>query len=114
LEQRPTLFQRILVATPALNWDNRLLFAAARQALRSLPSPVHLDLSVGDEDELGFAKDTIAFAKLLAALKPTGLDYRFTLHPGENHDSVRLLSFPAGLYWVYRPERLPKSRIPHS
>ena len=31
-----------------------------------------------------------------------GLDYRLTLYAGENHNSVRLVSFPAGLYWVYR------------
>ena len=105
LEQRPALFQRIVAASPALSWDNRLLFAAARQQLRKLPSPVRLDLSVGGEDELGFAKDTIAFAKLLDELKPAGLDYRFTLYRGENHNSVRLVSFPAGLYWAYRPDR---------
>jgi predicted alpha/beta superfamily hydrolase len=105
LEQRPALFQRIVAASPALSWDNRLIFSAARQKLRELPSPVRLDLSVGDEDEFGFAKDTIAFAKLLDELKPAGLDYRFTLYRGENHNSVRLVSFPAGLYWAYRPGR---------
>src|ERR1700690_2314992 len=105
LEQRPALFQRIVAASPALSWDNRLLFSAARQKLRALPSPVRLDLSVGDEDEFGFAKDTIAFAKLLDELKPAGLNYRFTLYRGENHNSVRLVSFPAGLYWAYRPGR---------
>ena len=105
LEQRPALCQRIVAASPALDWDNRLLFAAARRQLRSLPSPVRLDLSVGDEDEFGFAKDTIAFAKLLDELKPAGLNYRFTLYRGENHNSVRLVSFPAGLYWAYRPGR---------
>ncbi len=105
LEQRPALFQRIVAASPALSWDNRLLFSAARQKLRELPSQVRLDLSVGDEDEFGFAKDTIAFAKLLDELKPAGLDYRFTLYRGENHNSVRLVSFPAGLYWAYRPGR---------
>jgi len=97
LEQRPALFQRIVAASPALSWDNRLLFAAARQQSRSLPSPVRLDLSAGDEDEFGFATDTIAFAKLLDELKPAGLDYRFTVYRGENHNSVRLVSFPAGL-----------------
>ena len=102
LEQRPALFQRIVAASPALGWDNRLLFAAARTKLRSLSVPVRLDLSVGDEDELGFAKDATAFAELLNELKPAGLDYRFILYPGENHNSVRLVSFPAGLYWVYR------------
>jgi uncharacterized protein len=105
LEQRPGLFQRIVAASPALDWDNRLLFAAARRQLRGLTASVRLDLSVGDEDEFGFAKDTIAFAKLLDELKPAGLDYRFTLYRGENHNSVRMVSFPAGLYWVYRPDR---------
>jgi predicted alpha/beta superfamily hydrolase len=105
LEQRPALFQRIVAASPALDWDNRLLFARAQQQLRNLPSPVRLDLSAGDQDEFGIDKDTAAFAKLLGDLKPTGLDYRFTLYRGENHISVRLVSFPAGLYWVYRPSQ---------
>jgi pimeloyl-ACP methyl ester carboxylesterase len=111
LEQRPALFQRIVAASPALSWDNRLLFSAARQKLRELPTPVRLDISVGDKDDFGFDKDTIAFAKLLDELKPAGLDYRFTLYPGENQDSVRLVSFPARLYWVYAP-RSPKIKFP--
>ena len=94
-----------------MSWDNRLLFSAARQKLRELPTPVRLDISVGDKDDFGFDQDTIAFAKLLDELKPAGLDYRFTLYPGENHDSVRLVSFPAGLYWVYRAPQ-PKNQIP--
>jgi len=101
LEQRPTLFQRIVAASPALGWDDRLLLTAARERRRRLPVPVRLDLSVGDESDV--TEDTAAFAKLLDELKPAGLDYRFTLCHGENHNSVRLVSFPAGLYWVYRP-----------
>ena len=103
LEQRPALFQRIVAASPAVGWDDRLLLTAARTRLRSLPAPVRLDLSVGDEADL--TADTIAFAKVLDELKPAGLDYRFTLYPGQNHNSVRLVSFPAGLYWAYRPGR---------
>jgi hypothetical protein len=68
-------------------------------------------ISVGGKDDFGFDQDTIAFAKLLDELKPAGLDFRFTLYPGENHDSVRLVSFPAGLYWVYRVPQ-PKNQIP--
>jgi len=111
LEQRPALFQRIVAASPALSGDNRLLFSAARQKLRELPSPVRLDISVGGKDDFGFDQDTIAFAKLLDELKPAGLDYRFTLYPDENHDSVRLVSLPEGLYWVYRATQ-PKNQIP--
>jgi hypothetical protein len=103
LEQRPGLFQRIVAASPALFTDDSLFSEDARRALSALPSSVRLDLSVGSDDELGFAKTTTAFARFLDELKPKGLDYRFTVYPGENHNSVRLVSFPAGLYWVYRP-----------
>jgi predicted alpha/beta superfamily hydrolase len=103
LEQRPALFQRIVAASPALEWDGRLLLAAARDRLRRVPAPVRLDLSVGDESDN--TASTTAFAKVLDELKPAGLDYRFTVYRGENHNSVRLVSFPAGLYWAYRPSK---------
>ena len=105
LEQRPALFQRIVAASPALTWDNGRMLTEARRALRGLSSPVRFDLSVGSADELGFAKPTTKFARILGQLKPAGLDYRFTVYQGENHNSVRTLSFPAGLYWVYRPAK---------
>jgi len=101
LEQRPALFQRIVAASPAMPVESGI-FADARRTLSALPGSVRLDLSVGSEDEYGFTKSTTAFAGLLDGLKAKGLDYRFTVYPGENHNSVRLVSFPAGLYWVYR------------
>jgi uncharacterized protein len=102
LEQRPGLFQRIVAVSPAMPQDS-VIFTDARRTLSSLPPSTRLDLSVGSDDELGLAKSTTAFAKLLDELKPKGLDYRFKLYPAENHNSVRLIAFPAGLYWVYRP-----------
>jgi predicted alpha/beta superfamily hydrolase len=104
LEQRPALFQRIVAASPAMPLDS-VIFTEARHALRVLPASVRLDLSVGSDDELGLAKSATEFARVLDEIKPKGLDYRFTLYPGENHNSVRLVSFPAGLYWVYRAAR---------
>jgi uncharacterized protein len=105
LEQRPGLFQRIVAASPALFTDDNEVSKDARRTLSALPASVRLDLSVGSDDELGFAKTTIAFAHLLDEMKPKGLDYRFIIYPGENHNSVRFVSFPAGLYWVYRPAK---------
>lgn len=105
LEQRPGLFRRIVAASPALFPDDPLMNNAARRALSVLAAPVRLDLSVGSDDELGFAATTTAFAHFLDETKPKGLDDRFTVYPGENHNSVRLLSLPAGLYWVYRPAK---------
>jgi uncharacterized protein len=103
LEQRPALFQRVVAASPSLEWDGRLLLKAARDRLRKLSAPVRLDLSVGDDGDN--TDSTKAFAKVLDELKPAGLDYRFTIYRGENHNSVRLVSFPAGLYWVYRSDK---------
>ena len=105
LEQRPGLFQRIVAASPALFPDDSLMDKDARRALRAMSSQVRLDLSVGSDDELGFTKTTAVFAQFLDELKPKGLDYRFTVYPGENHNSVRLVSLPSGLYWVYGPAR---------
>jgi predicted alpha/beta superfamily hydrolase len=93
------LFQRIVAPSPSLESDNRRLLGASRDRLRALPAPVRLDLSVGDDHDN--TASVTAFAKLLDELKPAGLDYRFTVYRGENHNSVRLVSFPAGLYWVY-------------
>lgn len=100
LEQRPALFQRIVAASPTLDWDNRLLLKEARARLAKLPVPVRLDLSAGDDGDNNAS--TSAFAAILRELKLAGLDYRLTIYKGENHNSVRPVSFPAGLYWVYR------------
>jgi len=104
MEQRPALFQRIVAASPAMGWDDRVLVKAARAKLRSLPGRVRLDISAGDAAS-DVTEDAAALVKVLDELKPARLEYRFTVYPGENHDSVRLVSFPKGLYWVYRPEK---------
>jgi|CXWL01.1.fsa_nt_gi predicted alpha/beta superfamily hydrolase len=106
LEERPALFQRIVAASPVANWDRDLLIKAAAEKLKHLPKPVRLDLSVGDDEHDVYGYDltnaTAAFAKKLDDLRPANLDYRLTVYPGENHNSVRFASFPPGLYWVYR------------
>jgi len=101
LEERPGLFQRIVAASPVPEWDNNLLIKAAAEKLKALPHPVRLDLSAGTDNDT--AEQTQVFAAELARLKPANLDFRCTLYPGENHNSVRFASFPPGLYWVYRP-----------
>lgn len=101
LEQRPELFQRIVAASPVPAWDDNLLIKAAAGKLTSLSHPVRLDLSAGTDNDT--SEQTQQFAAELDRLKPANLEYRCTLYPGENHNSVRFASFPPGLYWVYRP-----------
>jgi pimeloyl-ACP methyl ester carboxylesterase len=105
LIERPGLFQRIVSASPAADWDHSVLLGRARTALKGFPRPVRLDLSAGDEPDVighNITGSTAAFAALLDELKPANLEHRYTYFPGENHNSIRPASFPAGLYWVYR------------
>lgn len=98
LEERPSLFQRIVAASPALKPSPELLSA---EKLKNIKSPVRLDLSAGDEENT-IAPGTRKFYELLNEIKSPDLEYRLTVYKGENHNSVRLSSFPAGLYWVYQ------------
>jgi hypothetical protein len=59
---------------------------------------VRLDLSAGDAEDVTGVPE---FEQLLTSLGTGKLVHRFTVYRGENHNSIRMLSFPAGLYWVY-------------
>jgi hypothetical protein len=97
LQQRPALFQRIVAASPVISRDGKQ-FVAPDQ-LRAFDPPVRLDLSVGADEPL--ARQVTDYAAQLDRLKPRNLTYRFTSYPNEEHNSMRLPAFPAGLYWVY-------------
>lgn len=104
LAERPGLFQRIVAASPVAGWDDDFIFKRLRAGLTRLPTHVRVDLSAGDQGfESELLQQTRAVSALLNELKPANLEYQFTAFPGENHNSVRLASFPHGLYWVYRP-----------
>src|SRR5262249_50611821 len=100
LAERPTLFQRIVCVSPSFASTRATVFNSLIERLENLPSLVVLDLSVGTEGDL--SEETVALALLFDSIKPTNLRRRLTIYNGENHDSVRLNAFPAGLYWVYR------------
>ncbi len=102
LEQRPALFQRIVAASPRPGLGKRGFQGREPGSPRPACASSPRSLGRGSDDELGFTATTTALARILDNLKPKGLDYRFTVYPGQNHNSVRLVSFPAGLYWVYR------------
>jgi hypothetical protein len=98
LEERPGLFQRIVAASPVVDWDHNVLFDRARTKLKDLTTPVRLDLSAADANDVPGVPE---FEKLLTEIGTGKLVHRFTGYPGQNHNSIRTLSFPAGLYWVY-------------
>lgn len=96
--QRPALFQRIVAASPARLNNNREV-TTAFEKLRVSGARIRLDISKGDEESGG--ESVAAFVKALEDAKLTNVESRYTIYPGQNHNAVRLASFPAGLYWVY-------------
>jgi predicted alpha/beta superfamily hydrolase len=100
---QPELFRRIVAASPSLGWDGGSLIKDAPGLLSQGRFKTRIDFSYGS-DELGEEKlETVQpFFQTLDALKPEGLDYRLTIYPGQNHNSVRPYSFSSGLAWVYR------------
>lgn len=100
MEQRPALFQRIVAASPARLEVNQAMLASFDR-LKASGATVRLDISKGDEEPGD--EPVAAFVKALEAAKVANVEIRHTIYRGENHNSVRLASFPAGLYWVYGP-----------
>jgi hypothetical protein len=103
LLHQPGLFGRIVAVSPSLGWDGGSLIKAAPGLIFQRPFKARIDFSYGS-DESGDEKleSVQPFFWTLDALKPEGLDYRFTIYPGQNHNSVRPYSFASGLAWVYR------------
>ena len=100
LAERPTLFQRIVCVSPSFASTREKIFDRLREQIDKLSSPVVLDISVGTEGDL--TEEAVALAFFFDSIKPGNLRRRLTVYNGENHDSVRLSAFPAGLQWVYR------------
>ena len=93
---------RTATATPSLGTVPSHVLAASwwdsRETLKDLSYPVRIDLSAADAHDVTGVPE---FEQLLTSLGTGKLVHRFTLYRGENHNSIRTLSFPAGLYWVY-------------
>jgi predicted alpha/beta superfamily hydrolase len=100
---QPDLFRRIVATSPSLGWDGGSLIKDAPGLLLRGQFNTRIDFSYGsDESGEEQLENVQPFFWSLDALKPAGLDYRFTIFPGENHNSVRPSSFSSGLAWVYR------------
>jgi predicted alpha/beta superfamily hydrolase len=108
---QPDLFSRIIAASPSLGWAGGSLIKDAPGLLLHTQYSTRIDFSYGSEESGEEKLESVQpFFWTLEALKPEGLDYRLTIFPGENHNSVRPISFSSGLAWVYREAPGPTAR----
>lgn len=98
--ERPDLFNAYIAASPVLNWDKEYVIKRAERLLKEGRSwKKRLFVALGDEPEYlgGFN----SLQSLLKRTQPKGIEYEFRQFKDENHGSVVLPAYYAGLRRIY-------------
>jgi uncharacterized protein len=106
---RPALFQAVVAASPSLAWDDALMAREAR-ALRGGTAPVPRALYVtvgGLEASPEVVEDFQGFARAMQAVPWPGFDWAWLVLPNEDHGSVVLPAYYAGLRHLFAGWRMP-------
>ncbi len=106
--ERPALFNAFIAASPVLHWDNDHVIKQAAAVLKQDKEwKRHMFIGIGDEPDYigGFTR----FRELMKRSKARGLDYEFKEFKDENHSSVVLPAYYAGLRMVFDGWRLKQA-----
>jgi predicted alpha/beta superfamily hydrolase len=104
LFREPGLFNRYVITSPSLWWDDGILFryeAEHWEATQSLPAQVYF--AAGEDDGPNILHDLGRMEDLLAARRYRDLDYRIVRFPDETHRTVFPLAVSHGLRFLFRP-----------
>lgn len=105
---RPDLFNAYIAAGPVLNWDNDLVIKRAEEVFKQNRDwKKTMFVGLGNEPDL--AKGFNAFQSLLKRVKPKNFEYEFQEFPKENHGSVVLAAYYAGLRKIFEGWTPPAS-----
>lgn len=97
---RPQLFNAYIAASPVLHWDNDLLIKNGRTAFADKRDWNRVYYAaIGDEPDYQRGFDT--FRELMKKSSPRNLSFDFAVYPKENHGSVVLPAYYAGLRHVF-------------
>ena len=98
--ERPDSFNGYIAASPNVHWDNNYVIKRAEEAFRKRADwNKFLFVALGDEPS--YLGGYNAFLGLLDRSKPKGLEYDFRQFKDENHGSVLLPAYYAGLRKIY-------------
>lgn len=97
---RPDLFNAYIAASPVLHWDNDFVIKRAEVVFKQNKNwNKTLFISIGDEPD--YLKGFNSFQDLLKKVKPKNFEYEFRQFKGENHGSVVLPAYYAGLRKIF-------------
>ncbi len=105
LFNRPGSFQRWLLASPSVWWDERVMFDRLAALEVDKPSgPAAVFMSSGELETDDFSPHE-EFAAAFRARQFPGIETEFRRFPGETHSSTVPVAISQGLRWLFAPER---------
>lgn len=96
LISRPELFDAYVAASPVLQWDKDFVINLAKEKFKTR-SELKKTVYIGLGDEPSYIQGFDSFRSLLKSSSPKGLVYEFQQFPTDNHASVVLPAYYAGL-----------------
>ena len=104
---QPDLFNRYVIISPSLWFDNGLLLRVAQQEVSSHPIRAHAYFSIGSletrsQTGASMVQDLKQFCKTLEARPHSGLDLSLDIRPGETHESIFPGAVTRGLLTVFQ------------
>lgn len=103
LTQAPELFQRILIGSPALWWDDYAFFKRAPATMPAPSSPTRVVLTVGADETPGMltAYDRLRTYLETSAPQTPSLAFAAMKFPGESHMTVQGTMYSRALRMLY-------------
>ena len=97
---RPDLFNAYIAASPVLHWDNDFVIKRAEEIFKQKREfKKTMFIALGDEPD--YTKGFNSFQDLLKRSKPKNFEYEFQQYRDENHGSVVLRAYYAGLRKIF-------------
>lgn len=103
---RPDLFNAYIAASPVLHWDNDFVIKRAEEIFKQ-NKDWNKTMFIGLGDEPDYLKGFNSFQDLLKKAKPKNFEYEFRQFKGENHGSVVLPAYYAGLRKIFEGWETP-------
>jgi len=106
---RPELFQRYLITSPALYWDDYLFFKQEEelwQKSQSLEAKVYI--SAGENELEPFLQSVIRFRERFISHNYKGFDFTSHVMRERDHETSFIEALPDGLLYLYGTDHLTK------
>ncbi len=103
---RPEMFNAYIAASPVLHWDKGFVLKRTEEALKQNKDwNKTMFLGIGDEPD--YLDGFNSFKNLLDKVKPKNFSYEFRQFKDDNHGSVPLPAYYAGLRKIFKGWALP-------